>query len=147
MIASKPVISCKPTVSCKKAGVIFIGPDCPSNGRKVEGRCESLSKEALTKVRSAEAEANAIREKANTAAQQMLELNEKLCAAQTEQQLADANAECRQHLADVQQMADRLIEVSRESAGDEAEAIRQQAESKMNEAIKVIIREMYRSCQ
>lgn len=106
-----------------------------------------MSKEALTRVRSAEAEAAAIREKANTAAQKMLELNEKVCAAQAEQQLADANAECRQHLGDVQEKAARLIELSRESASDEAEAIREQAESKMNEAIKVIVREMYRSCQ
>lgn len=112
-----------------------------------EGRCDFLSKEALTKVRNAEAEANAIREKANTAARQMLELNEKIIAAQAEQQLADANAACKQHLADVQEKADRLIVLSRESAGDEAEAIRQQAEAKMNEAIKVIVREMYRSCQ
>ncbi len=106
-----------------------------------------MSKEALTRVRNAETEAAAIRDKANADAQVMLEANEKACAAEAEQQLTDTAAEWKEKLQAVQEKAARLIDLSRESAGDEAQQIREQAEGKMPEAVKVIMREMYRSCQ
>ena len=79
-----------------------------------------LSREAIARVREAEARAADIRAQATAKAQQMRTDNEKACA---------------------------LVRQSREEAQTDAEALKAAADVHMKEAVRVIVWEMFDSCQ
>lgn len=97
-----------------------------------------MSKEAISRVLRAEAEANALRDKAREDARNRVSACEQSCA----QEAADATAETVAQLKARQDMvrdrANDLIDRSREEAGADIRAMRAAASEKMREAVKHI---------
>ena len=101
-------------------------------------KVEFLSKEAISRVLSAEAEANAIRESARTEARDRVSACEQACAKEAEETTARTVAELKTRMETVRTRADALIDRSREEAGADIAAIKATAQAKMREAIKHI---------
>ena len=106
-----------------------------------------MSKEAIIRVREVEAAAAAIREKAEQEAQNRVEQNEKDCAAEAERAIAATDESLKAKLAAVRVRADALIEQSRKEATEDVLTMETEARNHMREAVKLIVWEMYDSCQ
>ena len=97
-----------------------------------------MSKEAISRVLSAEAEANAIRERAQNEAREMVSTCEATCAKKAADELSRVAAEMKERQVMIGERAEALISQSREEAGADIEAIRAAAKEKMREAVKHI---------
>ena len=106
-----------------------------------------MSKEAIMKIREAEAEASRIRAEAEDAARAKIEENAKSCAARAEEGIAATDASLKIKLSSVRERAESLIEQSRQEASEDLESMEAEARSHMREAVKIIVWEMYDSCQ
>ena len=106
-----------------------------------------MSKEAIMRVREVEAEAAAIREKAEQEAAARVEQNEKQCAEAAEKAISATDDALKVRLADVRKKADALIEQSRQEAAEDVITMETEARSHMREAVKIIVWEMFDSCQ
>ena len=103
-----------------------------------ERKVDFLSKEAISKVLVAEAEANAIRERAESEARARVEACEKACAEEQAAKLDAAADELDARLDTVRERAVALIMQSREEAEADIEVMREGAREKMREAVKHI---------
>lgn len=112
-------------------------------GRKVQ----NLSKEAISRVREAETQAAAIREKAARDAETRMETCEKRSAQEAVARINAADADLKARLAAVRDKADALIGQTREDACAEAAELKAAAAQRKQEAVKVIVWEMFDSCQ
>lgn len=106
-----------------------------------------MSKEAIMRVREAEAQAAAIRAEAEAQAAARIEQNEKLCAERGERAIAATDEALKAKLAAVRQRADALIEQSRAEAQEDVAAMETEARARMREAVKLIVWEMFDQCQ
>ena len=97
-----------------------------------------MSKEAISKVLAAEAEANAIRERAEAEARAMVEACEKACAHKQNATLDTTSGDMDARLDMVRERAVSLIMQSREEADVDIEAMQTAAGEKMREAVKHI---------
>ena len=114
--------------------------------QRTERRCE-LSREAIARVREAEARAADIRAQATAKAQQMRTDNEKACAEKHDVRVKEMSAALRAGLDSMQEKADALVRQSRKEAQTDAEALKAAADVHMKEAVRVIVWEMFDSCQ
>lgn len=103
-----------------------------------ERKVHLLSKEAISKVLAAEAEANAIRERAEQEARARVEACEKACVEEQAARLETANEELDDRLDTVRQRAVALIMQSREEVEADIEAMQAEAREKLREAVKHI---------
>ncbi len=101
-------------------------------------RVEYLSKDAISRVLRAEAEANAIRERAAADARARVDACEKACIRAHDEAIAAHRDSLRAREASVKERADALIEQSRGEAGADIDVIRAAASDKMREAVKHI---------
>lgn len=107
----------------------------------------SLSKEAIARVQEAEQRAAAIRAEAEAAARTMVEENRQRCKEEAERQVEATARMLEQKLESVRQKTEQLIQRSGEEAGDDAAALEAEANEKMREAVRIIVWEMFHSCQ
>ena len=103
-----------------------------------ERKVDFLSKEAISKVLVAEAEANAIRERAESDARARVEACEKACAEEQAATLDKVSGDMDARLDMVRERAVTLIVQSREEADADIETMRESARAKMREAVKHI---------
>ena len=108
------------------------------DGATRERKVEFLSKEAISKVLAAEAEAGAIRERAEADARAMVDACEKACAEEQTAALEAAEDGLDARLDMVRQRAVTLIVQSREEADADIEALKAAARDKLREAVKHI---------
>ncbi len=108
---------------------------------------EILSKEAMTRIREAEAEALAIKQKAEETAAARIEQNEKACIQQEEKAINAADEALKAKLETVRKRAELLIEQSRKEAAEDVVIMETEARNRMREAVKLIVWEMFDSCQ
>lgn len=101
-------------------------------------KVEFLSKEAISRVLSAEAEANAIRERAQAEARERVSACEVASAAAQADAVARTAAELKARRNAIKERADVLITQSREEANADIEALQIAAQGKMREAVKHI---------
>ncbi len=101
----------------------------------------------MLRVREAEAEAAAIRQAAEKEAAARIEQNEKDCAAREEKAIAATDEALKVKLATVKKRAEALIEQSRKEAEDDVATLETEARNHMREAVKLIVWEMFDSCQ
>lgn len=101
-------------------------------------KVEFLSKEAISRVLSAEAEANAIRERAQTEARERIAACEATCAKESAATIARVSDDMKARQSMVKSRAETLITQSREEAGADIEALQTAAGEKMREAVKHI---------
>lgn len=106
-----------------------------------------MSKQALLRIREAEAEATTIREAAEQKARLLVEQNEKQCAEEAEKAINATDDSLKVKLASVRRRADALIEQSRREAAEDVVAMETEARAHMREAVKLIVWEMFDSCQ
>ncbi len=99
---------------------------------------EYLSKDAISQVLAAEAQANAIREAAAKEAAARVEACERECAAKMERDVEKTRAELTARLGTVRTKAEELILRSREEANTDIETQTAAAQEKMREAVKHI---------
>ena len=104
------------------------------DGKKVE----FLSKEAVSRVLGAEAEANAIRERAQAEARRRVSDCEAACAKENAEALARAAEEMKARREMVRGRSEELITQSREEANADIEVIQVAAQEKLREAVKHI---------
>lgn len=104
----------------------------------IERKVDLLSKEAISKVLSAEAEAGAIRERAESDARAMVEACEKACAEEQTAALEAASDGLDARLDMVRERAVTLIVQSREEADVDIEALKASSREKLREAVKHI---------
>ena len=97
-----------------------------------------MSKEAISRVLAAEAEANAIRERARAEARDRVSACEQDSAARAANTVAETAASLKTRMETVRRRADALILRSREEASADIQAMRIAAEAKMREAVKHI---------
>ena len=97
-----------------------------------------MSKEAISKVLAAEAQANAIRERAEADARALVDACERACAEEQTAALNAASDELDARLDMVRERAVSLIVQSREEADADIEAMQAAARDKMREAVKHI---------
>lgn len=108
---------------------------------------EILSKEAMMRIREAEAEALAIKQTAEQTAAARIEQNERDCAEQEEKAISVADTALKAKLDSVRKRADELIEQSRKEAAEDVLTMETEARGRMREAVKIIVWEMFDSCQ
>ena len=101
-------------------------------------KVEFLSKEAIARVLAAEAEANAIRERAVSEAAARVEACERDCAEEEARRIQDTKDQLARRRTAVSERADALILQSREEAEADIEEMRAAAHEKMREAVKHI---------
>ena len=106
-----------------------------------------MSKEAISRVREAEAQAAEIRAQAEKKAATRIEQTEKACVAQAERAIAATDAALREELDRVKTKAEELVEESRREVMEDVTAMEAMARESMREAVKLIVWEMYDSCQ
>lgn len=106
-----------------------------------------MSKEAISRVRQAELEAARIRDEAETNARKTIEENQRTCEEEAARQTEATARELKARLEDVRQRTEALVERSRSEAGKDGAALEAEADGKMKEAIRVIVWEMFDSCQ
>lgn len=104
----------------------------------IERKVDFLSKEAISKVLAAEAEAGAIRERAEADARAMVEACEKTCAEEQTAALDAAADGLDARLDMVRERAVTLIVRSREEADSDIEALKTSACDRLREAVKHI---------
>ena len=104
----------------------------------MERKVDLLSKEAISKVLAAEAEASAIRERAEAEARAMVEACEQACAREQTATLDTTSGDLDARLDMVRERAVALIMRSREEADADIEAMQTAARDKMREAVKHI---------
>ena len=109
-----------------------------SGGAFMERKVDILSKDAISKVLAAEAEASAIRMRGEADARAMVEACEKACAEEQTAALITASDELDARLDMVRERAVTLIMRSREEAATDIEAMQTTAREKMREAVKHI---------
>lgn len=97
-----------------------------------------MSKEAISRVLGAEAEADAIREGARVEARRRVDACESACKRETADAVAYTTEEMKKRVAAVKARSDELLEQSREEAQADIEAVREAAALKMREAVKHI---------
>ena len=97
-----------------------------------------MSKEAISRVLGAEAEANAIRERAQAEARERVSTCEETCAKEAADTTAKAVADMKARQIMVRDRADALITQSREEANTDIEVMQTAARAKMREAVKHI---------
>ncbi|MBQ9151442.1 MAG: hypothetical protein IJX72_04265 [Clostridia bacterium] len=97
-----------------------------------------MSKEAISRVLRAEAEANALRDRAREDARERVGACQQTCEQEAEAAKAKTVAELKARQDAVRERADALIAQSREEAGADIEALRTAASEKMREAVKHI---------
>ena len=106
-----------------------------------------MSKEIILKIKEAEAEAQKIRsDAANKAAERVrnAELEGKKLCDRAEANAAKIN---REKLGITAERADDLIARAKESAQEEADALRESAEFNLREAVRLIVAGVYEQCQ
>lgn len=103
-----------------------------------ERKVELLSKEAISKVLAAEAEASAIREQAEADARAMVDACERACAEEQTAALEAASDGLDARLDMVRQRAVTLVMQSREEADTDIETLKTAAREKLREAVKHI---------
>ncbi len=108
------------------------------NRYHIERKVDLLSKEAISKVLSAEAEAGAIRERAESDARAMVEACERACAEEQTAALEAASDGLDARLDMVRERAVTLIVQSREEADVDIEALKASSREKLREAVKHI---------
>lgn len=108
---------------------------------------DGLSREAIDRVRDAEAQAAKIRADAAAEARKMRADNEKACAEKHDTRIKELSAALQTGLGSMQTKADELVRQSREDAKADADALREAADGHMKEAVRVIVWEMFDSCQ
>jgi hypothetical protein len=101
----------------------------------------------MMRIREAEAEAVAIREAAEKEAAARIEQNEKDCAAREEKTIIATDESLKVKLDTVKKRAEELIEQSRKEAEDDVVTLETEARDHMREAVKLIVWEMFDSCQ
>ena len=106
-----------------------------------------MSKEAISRVKAAEAEAARIRAQADSRAAAMIEETEKNCAMESERAITAIDATLREELERVKERAEGLIAESRREVEADVAAVEESAREHMREAVKLIVWEMYDSCQ
>ncbi len=106
-----------------------------------------MSREAIARVREAETQAADIRAKAAAEAGRLRTDNEKACAAKHDARVKEISGALRAGLDSMQEKADALVRQSREEAQTDADALRTAAGAHMKEAVRVIVWEMFDSCQ
>jgi len=106
-----------------------------------------LSKEAIMRIREIEAQAQAIREEAEAKAKAQIEENEKVCEAEAERAINATDEALKVKLNAVKQRAEALIEQSRKEAAEDVLTMETEARGHMREAVKLIVWEMFDSCQ
>ena len=99
------------------------------------------------RIREVEAEATAIREKAEQEARARIEQNEKQCVEAAEKAVRTTDDALKVKLADVRKKADALIEQSRQEAAEDVIVMETEARGHMREAVKIIVWEIFDSCQ
>ena len=99
---------------------------------------EYLSKDAISQVLAAEAQANAIRESAAKEAAARIEACERECAARMAEDVEKTRAAMALRYNTVKTRADELILRSREEANADIEALTAASGEKMREAVKHI---------
>ena len=97
-----------------------------------------MSKEAIARGLAAEAEANAIRERAVSEAAARVEACERDCAEEEARRIQDTKDQLARRRAAVSERAEALILQSREEAEADIEEMRAAAHEKMREAVKHI---------
>jgi hypothetical protein len=110
-------------------------------------KVRSLSNKAIARVREAELEAAAIREKARAEACDRVETCEKEYAAAAARETDRTAAGLTARLQDMRRRTEALVEQSRAEAEDDMVAMEEAAREKMREAVKQIEWEMFDSCQ
>lgn len=108
---------------------------------------KSLSKESIRRVQEAETQAADIRAKAEEQAAARIEETERLCVLAAERTIAEVDASLREELTRVKEKADQLVEESRREVEEDVAAMEADARERMREAVKLIVWEMYDSCQ
>ena len=108
---------------------------------------EILSKEAIMRIREAEAEAASLLETAQHDAEMRIEQNEKKCIAEAEAAISATDESLKIKLASVKTRAEELIEQSRSEAAEDVVTMETEARANMREAVKLIVWEMFDSCQ
>lgn len=106
-----------------------------------------MSKEAIMRIREAEAEAASMLEAARQEANTRVEQNEKRCAAAAEKAIGATDEALKVKLASVRARVDALIEQSRSEAAEDVVTMETEARAHMREAVKLIVWEMFDSCQ
>ena len=104
----------------------------------IERKVDLLSKETISKVLAAEAEAGTIRERAEADARAMVDACEQTCAEEQAAALEAASDGLDARLDMVRERAVTLIVQSREEANADIEALKAAAREKMREAVKHI---------
>ena len=97
-----------------------------------------MSKDAISQVLAAEAQANAIRESAAKEAAARIEACERECAARMAEDVEKTRAAMASRYNPVKTRADELILRSREEANTDIEALPAASGEKMREAVKHI---------
>ncbi len=108
---------------------------------------KSLSKESIRRVREVEAQAADIRAKAEEQAAARVEETERLCAIAAERTIAEVDASLQEELTRVKEKADQLVKESRREVEEDVAAMEADARERMRDAVKLIVWEMYDSCQ
>ncbi len=103
-----------------------------------ERKVDFLSKEAISRVLAAEAQANAIRAEAEAEARARVEAAEASCAESQTAALDKASDELDARLDMVRERAVTLVMQSREEAETDIESLKTAAREKMREAVKHI---------
>ena len=122
-------------------GLVDLGD--PNEQRKVK----FLSREAIARIRETEIEAGKIRANAEEEARRTISATEKSCAVNAACATAAAESELRENLDVVRSRADALIEESREEAREGTADMEAAARAHMRDAVKLIVWEIYDSCQ
>ena len=112
-----------------------------------ERKVKFLSKKAIQQIKLAEAQASDIRAQAEARAQTMIENTKKVCVAETEQGIAQAKTRLKAEVNALQKKADELVAQSGSEVEESIAAVRAQAKNQMQAAVKLIVWEMYDSCQ
>ena len=106
-----------------------------------------LSKEAIARSRETEIEAGRIRASAEEEARCRIAAAEKSCSVNAACATAAVESELRDNLGDVRTRAEALIEESREEARNGTADMEAAARTHMRDAVKLIVWEIYDSCQ
>ena len=106
-----------------------------------------MSKEAIRKIREAEAEADLIRKNGVERAKEKLRLAEMEGVRLCEQTEANATRENRKKLELTEKKAEELLEKTRADARSEAAKMREAGEDRMRDAVRMIIGGLYETCQ
>ena len=106
-----------------------------------------MSKEAIRKIKDAEAEAKRIREEGAERAREILRIAEEEGARLCEESEGNAIRENRMKLDLTQEKVNDLLEKTQIDAKSEAVRMRLAGEDRMRDAVRMIVGGLYESCQ